>query len=314
MAACRKATSNRISGFSLVELLVVIAIIAVLIGMLLPAVQQARQAAYTTQSMNNLKQMALASQNYENVNGYVIPYSITSVDFSNSTLLYRTGDYYSLYNYFCSLLPYIEEGNLANAFLLVKFNGDGSTFNYYYAANLTANLGSVPVVKTYVNPSDPSLPLTAGAPGVLGYRVNSTATSFVATATYLDGLMPSTNSSVLMRQECSYPDGTSNTILLTECYCHVGASTTTFAVTSRASYSFTGATVVQSNPTASAAKAADLQSPRPAGILVALMDGSARLVTPAVFLNPITTTPATPGATWEAACTPSGGEVLGTDW
>jgi len=89
-------------GFTLIELLVVIAIIAVLIALLLPAVQAAREAARRMQCTNNLKQLALASMNYESAIGCYPP---NSIGLSGGDM-----------GFFIRTLPFFEQSALYNAY------------------------------------------------------------------------------------------------------------------------------------------------------------------------------------------------------
>lgn len=86
-------------GFTLVELLVVIAIIAILLGLLLPAVQQVREAARRTQCLNHLRQLGLSNLNYESANNY-FPAGIYDDDENHQTCL-RNG--------LVDLLPFLEQ-------------------------------------------------------------------------------------------------------------------------------------------------------------------------------------------------------------
>jgi len=124
-------------GFTLIELLVVIAIIAVLIGLLLPAVQKVREAAARIQSMNNLKQMGIGIQNCAGSKGgdlYMPPqFSVAA----------PAGGFRGQASFFFNLLPWIEQDNLFNA-----NTGTTSTLNT--------------PVKTYQAPADPTQVSTQG--------------------------------------------------------------------------------------------------------------------------------------------------------
>ena len=135
------AQRSRRDGFTLIELLVVIAIIGVLIALLLPAVQSAREAARRAQCTNNLKQMGLALHNYESSNG-AFPPAGQGTNFSVSPA--RTQFVDGEWGVLARILPGLEQNSAYNA---LNFS---LPYSDIYGANMT---GAGTVISTYICPS-----------------------------------------------------------------------------------------------------------------------------------------------------------------
>jgi prepilin-type N-terminal cleavage/methylation domain-containing protein/prepilin-type processing-associated H-X9-DG protein len=121
---------SRSLGFTLIELLVVIAIIAILIGLLLPAVQKVREAAARTQCQNNLKQLGLACHNYHDANQKLPPGRKSLANTQGAAIAQFPSDPILLNHHgLLYLLPYIEQGNL-----YAKFNLNAASGNFMASA------------------------------------------------------------------------------------------------------------------------------------------------------------------------------------
>ncbi len=178
--------TNRRSAFTLIELLVVIAIIAILIGLLLPAVQKVREAASRIQCTNNLKQLGVALHNYQGAVGH-LPSSHDTNGFSAHSYL----------------LPYLEQSNLYNEIIF--------TLKYSNAANAPATATNVP---NFLCPSAPATLVTAGM-AATSYRANQGTNIYWDTSAGVP--LPngpfSYNSTVRLTD---ITDGTSNTAAFSE--------------------------------------------------------------------------------------------------
>jgi prepilin-type N-terminal cleavage/methylation domain-containing protein len=346
----RSPASTARRGFTLIELLVVIAIIAVLIGLLLPAVQKVREAANRMSCQNNLKQMALALHNCNDTQRRLPPQAATFGGAYYAPLLFH-------------LLPYIEQENVFKMATWLDYRGAVGILQPTRAT--TVNVGAIwPTwssvnvqdytwlrqtrIRTYQCPSDPSLGNALDwGPGDASYAGNflvfggvsniTTAPSNANLETVWDGraTLPGT-----------FADGTSNTIVFAEKYARCDGtgspggvwwmrgvfrgSTQTVATTGmqdsfpgdRLSAVFGGGRgrdgvvyftgtaskfqVQPRNPGSTAANGGQcdrrLASTSHASMNVALGDGSVRTLSAGI--SP---------ATWAAALTPAGGEVLNLD-
>lgn len=189
MPSCRGVSGPR-RAFTLIELLVVIAIIAVLVGLLLPAVQKVREAASRTRCLNNLKQIGIAVLAYENTNGVIPPSSVTQTPLGTAN-----------HGWVPFILPFMEQNTLATMYDWTK-NWDD-----------TSSSGNQAVIKTQLTLLQ--CPSTARRD-----RIDTSKGGGAAAGDYAPVSGVSTDDGV-MRRDVFTPiteiiDGTSNTIIICE--------------------------------------------------------------------------------------------------
>jgi prepilin-type N-terminal cleavage/methylation domain-containing protein len=221
-------------GFTLIELLVVIAIIAILIGLLLPAVQKVREAAARMNSANNLKQIGLAMHNYNDTTGGLPPTLGWRPTPTGTQKYSPNGAFGSAYFH---LLPYIEQDNLYKSSFATQYyfyaSGGAYSYNYSYTYPDPTYGYSYSYSVNYTNyPTYTYVP--SGIPAYWNSRVYTTpVNTFTASHDPSNTSTTSYYSSYLVNNEVfgkdykiqTIPDGTSGTILAAEGYgyCYGGS-------------------------------------------------------------------------------------------
>jgi prepilin-type N-terminal cleavage/methylation domain-containing protein len=201
-------------GFTLIELLVVIAIIAILIGLLLPAVQKVREAAARSQSQNNLKQLILATHNAHDVYGKFPPAvgGFPNGNDPNWSAPYLPS-HFGTAQYF--LLPYLEQQNV---YVTSEVNGSGT-----HAGNSWwIDFGGI--LKVFQAPGDPSMPANGQTWATGAQGLGRGATSYATNWHVYRGGWGEDWQVGGVNKISSIQDGLSNTIFFSERYsvCGVG--------------------------------------------------------------------------------------------
>jgi len=284
----------RSRGFTLIELLVVIAIIAILIGLLLPAVQKVREAAARMSCSNNLKQLSLGTISAADANSGKLPPGVGLYPGDGAPAPNQSDG-----GTFLHILPYIEQDNLFKSSLIGQGDRNGNLPTYSQWTSQIQNSK----VKTLICPSDYTQ--DAARPGRASYGNNGQ----IMRHNYQWGVS-------LSRYPASLSDGTSNTILYAEkmAWCNSGSYSDNywpdwgsgFANPDHEAGSAGTVITPQIRPPGRAPATCQGQgasSPHTGGINVGMADGSVRFVSGSVSR-----------ATWYAALTPAGNEVLGSNW
>jgi type II secretory pathway pseudopilin PulG len=311
----------------LIELLVVIGIIAVLIGLLLPAVQKVREAAAQTQCRNKMKQLGLAAHNCHDTAGHLPPaQGWFPVAQPSAAAGWGT--------HFFHLLPYLEQGGLYTSAAVTGPNplgedpGPGKAYYSSASGTGTSDFVGARTVSAFVCPSDPSVPAGPYTDVVYGrpWAACSYAGNYLIFGV-VDNLYQPTSDQGAARFAASIPDGTANTILYVERYAVCEQNSTglrraclwdwwqtswhnpgndyrpTIGMATTAHDNIGPTSIFQVRPTAGNCDPSRAATPHIGGIVVTLADGSVRTLAPGMS-----------GDTWWAGCTPAGGETLGTDW